>query len=74
MEYKHALETLADLRSRVGQIERDISELGRGVPGPVAKALDRTREGTSLLRGLLWAADMAVEAERDRLRDNGGQP
>jgi len=66
MDYKHAFETLADLRSRVSDIEQAISELGQGVPGPVARALERTRDGTSILRGLLWSADMAVEAERDR--------
>jgi len=66
MDYKHAFETLADLRSRVSDIEQAISELSQGVPGPVARALERTRDGTSLLRGLLWSADMAVEAERDR--------
>ncbi len=66
MDYKHAFETLADLRGRVSGIEQEISELGHGVTGPVAAALERTREGTSLLRGLLWSADMAVEMERER--------
>ena len=72
MDYKHAFETLADLRSRVSDIEQAISELGHNAPWSVAKALERTREGTSLLRGLLWSADMAVEAERDRAQ--GSKP
>jgi hypothetical protein len=75
MNYKHAFETLADLRGRVSDIEQAISELGQGVTGPVATALERTREGTSLLRGLLWSADMAVEMERERSPgQQGGLP
>ena len=72
MEYEHILEVLADLRSRVGDIEHDICELGKGIPthDPVGFALYRTREGTSLLRGLLWNADLITAGERHRVQDD----
>jgi hypothetical protein len=70
MEHNHVIESLADLRSRVGDIEREILQMKQNATAPVANALERTREGTSLLRGLLWSAQMAVEAERERLQGN----
>jgi len=66
MEHEQVVESLAILISRVGDIEQSIINLSQGVTGPVAVGLERTREGTSLLRGLLWSARMAVEAERER--------
>jgi hypothetical protein len=70
MEHKQVVESLATLISRVGDIEQAIVQLGQCTTGPVALAVERTREGTSLLRGLLWSAHMAVEAERERLQGN----
>ena len=70
MEHNQVIETLADLRSRVGDIEQAIVQLSQCTTGSVALAVERTREGTSLLRGLLWSAHMAVEAERERLQGN----
>lgn len=70
MEHNQVIETLADLRGRVGDIEQTIVKLSQCTTGPVASAVERTREGTSLLRGLLWSAHMAVEAERERLQGN----
>ena len=66
MEHKQVVESLAILIGRVGDIEQAIIKLSQDVTGPVAVGLERTREGTSLLRGLLWSARMAVEAERER--------
>lgn len=70
MEYNRVIDSLADLRIRVGDIEQAILQLGQCTTGPVATAIKRTRDGTSLLRGLLWSAHMAVEAERERLQGN----
>ena len=70
MEHKNVIETLADLRGRVNDIEQAIVQLSQSTTGSVASAVERSREGTSLLRGLLWSAHMAVEAERERLQGN----
>lgn len=70
MEHNQAIEILADLKSRVNDIEQAIVQLSQCTTRPVASAVERTREGTSLLRGLLWSAHMAVEAERERLQGN----
>jgi hypothetical protein len=64
MEHKNVIESLASLRGRVNDIEQEILQLKRNATPPVATALERTREGTSLLRGLLWSAHMAVDADQ----------
>jgi len=66
MEHKNVIESLATLRGRVNDIEQEILQLKQSATAPVATALERSREGTSLLRGLLWSAHMAVEMERER--------
>lgn len=75
MKHKQIVESLTELIGRVGEIEKAVERLGLEATGPVAVGLERTREGTSLLRGLLWSARMAVEAERKRaLGQQGSLP
>jgi hypothetical protein len=72
MKHEQVLDALSTLIRRVGDIERKVVELSQDSTGSVAVGLDRIREGTSLLRGLLWSAHMAVDAERERLQGNEG--
>lgn len=61
MTNEQVFHAINELQRQVNRIERDIVELAQATEGPVSKAMERSREGTSLLRGLLWSARVLVE-------------